>query len=98
MHHPILVCTYTNVAVDNLVEGLGNAGLEPLRISPDGRVNESLQPFSLKGRLNGHPLQSDFLELKQRANEERKKLGTIRNGRPFEVLQQHAEDWKKYCE
>ena len=98
MHHPILVCTYTNAAVDNLVEGLVKAGLQPLRIGPDGRVKESLLPFSLKGRLKSHPLQSNFLELQQRANEQLKKLRTIRNGRTPGVLQQHAEDWKKYCE
>ena len=98
VHQPILVCTYTNAAVDNLVEGFVNAGLQPLRISPDGRVKESLIPFSLKGRLDAHPLQSEFLELKQQANEQRKKLRAIRNGRVDEVLQQHVEDWKKYCE
>jgi hypothetical protein len=73
-------------------------GLEPLRVCSDGRVKESLQPFSLKGALKGHSLQAEFLELQQRANEERKKLRTIRNGRVIEELQQHAEDWKKYCE
>lgn len=98
VHQPILICTYTNAAVDNLVEGLVNAGLQPLRISPDGRVKESLLPFSLKGRFDGHPLHSEFLELKQQANEQRKKLRAIRKGRMYEVLQQHAEDWKKYCE
>lgn len=74
------------------------AGLQPLRISPSGRVKEGLVPFSLKGRLKVHPLQSEFLELQEQANEQRKKLRTIRNGRTFEDLEQHAEDWKKYCE
>jgi hypothetical protein len=98
VHHPILVCTYTNVAVDNLVEGLVKAGLQPLRIGPDGRVKESLLPFSLKGRLKGHALHADFLDHRQRANEQRKNLRTIRSGRALEALQKHAEDWKKYCE
>ena len=98
MHHPILVCTYTNAAVDNLVEGLVKAGLQPLRICPDGRVKETLLPFSLTGRLKVHPLHSNFLELQQQANEQRKKLRAIRKGRTYEVLEQHAEDWKKYCE
>jgi hypothetical protein len=98
VHHPILVCTYTNVAVDNLVEGFVKAGLQPLRIGPDGRVKDGLLPFSLQGRLKSHPLHPNFLEVQQRAREQRKKLRTIRNGRTFKVLQQHAEDWKKYCE
>lgn len=98
MHHPILVCTYTNIAVDNLVEGLVKAGLQPLRIGSDGRVKESLLPFSLKGRLGDHPLHSTLLELQQRANEQRKALKAIRNGRRLEVLEQCADDWKEYCE
>ena len=98
MHQLILVCTYTNGAVDNLVEGFVKAGLQPLRISPNGRAKEGLLPFSLKGRPKDHPLQSEYLELQQQANEQRKKLRSIRNSRILEDLQQHAEDWKKYCE
>lgn len=74
------------------------AGLQPLRISPNGRAKEGLLPFSLEGRLKDHPLQSEFLELQQQANEQRRKLRTIRSGRILEDLEQHAEDWKKYCE
>jgi AAA domain len=98
VHQPILVCTYTNTAVDNLVEGLVKAGLQPLRIGPDGKVRESLLPFSLKGRLKTHPLRLNFLELERRANEQRKKLRAICRGRKLNKLQECTEDWKKYCE
>ena len=46
---PLMICTYTNVAVDNLVEGLMKAGLKPLRVGFGGKVSmkpEELQRFS----------------------------------------------------
>ena len=35
---PLLVCTYTNVAVDNLVEGLVAGGLHPVRVGSEGSI------------------------------------------------------------
>lgn len=55
MVHPILVCTYTNVAVDNLVEGFGNAGLDPVRIGY-GQIKSTLQEHSLEFKMKKHPL------------------------------------------
>ncbi|KAF5353493.1 hypothetical protein D9756_008080 [Leucocoprinus leucothites] len=54
---PILVCTYTNVAVDNLLEGFGNAGLKPLRVGFNACLRESLKEYSLDEKLAKHPLQ-----------------------------------------
>ena len=45
-----------------------------------------------------HPSHAKFLELQQRASEQRKVMLAIRKGRKPEVLQKHPEDWKKYCE
>ncbi|KAH0825645.1 hypothetical protein J3R83DRAFT_12675, partial [Lanmaoa asiatica] len=42
VHHPILVCAYTNAAVDNLVEGFAEARLKPLRIGFRGKIKDSL--------------------------------------------------------
>jgi len=74
------------------------AGLQPFRIGPDGRVKESLLPFSLKGRFKEHPLHNKFLELRQRVSELRRTLRATLKGRTVKVLQQHAGDWKRYCE
>ncbi|KAH7882136.1 P-loop containing nucleoside triphosphate hydrolase protein [Phlebopus sp. FC_14] len=56
VHHPILVCTYTNVAVDNLVEGLATAGVKPLRVGYGGKVKSSLAQHTLDYKLEQHPL------------------------------------------
>lgn len=54
--HPLLVCTYTNVAVDNLVDGLANAGVKPLRVGYSGNVRQSLLKHTLDYKLTQHPL------------------------------------------
>ncbi|TFK20432.1 P-loop containing nucleoside triphosphate hydrolase protein [Coprinopsis marcescibilis] len=58
--HPILVCTYTNVAVDHLVEGLAGAGVKPLRVGTSGvgagQSKASIAPFSLQTKLEAHRL------------------------------------------
>ncbi|KAI0077675.1 P-loop containing nucleoside triphosphate hydrolase protein [Panus rudis PR-1116 ss-1] len=58
--HPVLLCTYTNVAVDNLVEGLLSAGLKPLRVGFGGRVEEALRQTTLDHKLSMHPLKGRY--------------------------------------
>ncbi|KAJ3491205.1 hypothetical protein NLJ89_g11364 [Agrocybe chaxingu] len=53
---PLLVCTYTNVAVDNLVEGFARVGVKPLRVGFNGNVRQSLLEHSLDYKLEQHPL------------------------------------------
>jgi hypothetical protein len=59
-----LVCTYTNVAVDNLVEGFAASGLNPLRVGFAGRVPAPLHPYTLDARIELHPLKKDIDKLK----------------------------------
>ncbi|KAF7307726.1 hypothetical protein MKEN_01132700 [Mycena kentingensis (nom. inval.)] len=54
--HPILVCTYTNAAVDHLVEGLANAGVRPLRIGFGGQVKGGIAEHTLDHKLQNHVL------------------------------------------
>jgi chaperonin cofactor prefoldin len=54
--HPLLVCTYTNVAVDNLLEGLADAGLKPLRVGYGGKVKKSLEVYTVEYQKSKHPL------------------------------------------
>src|SRR5882757_9380800 len=53
--HPIMVCTYTNVAVDNLVEGFVAAGLDPVRVGY-GQIKPTLREHSLEFKIERHPL------------------------------------------
>jgi len=54
-----MVCTYTNVAVDNLVEGLVAAGLDPIRIGY-GQIKSTLQEHSLEFKIEQHPLYAEY--------------------------------------
>ncbi|KAF8627603.1 hypothetical protein AX17_006174 [Amanita inopinata Kibby_2008] len=56
--HPLLVCTYTNAAVDNLVEGLASAGVKPLRVGFGEKVRPSLAEHSLDYQIECHPLRA----------------------------------------
>ncbi|KAH7911786.1 P-loop containing nucleoside triphosphate hydrolase protein [Hygrophoropsis aurantiaca] len=53
---PLLVCTYTNVAVDNLVEGFASSGIKPLRVGYGGKIKSSLYKHTLDYKLEQHPL------------------------------------------
>lgn len=69
MSHPILVCTYTNVAVDNLVEGLVSSGVKALRVGFGGNVRSSLIEHTLDYKLETHPLQPTLARLVKREEE-----------------------------
>ncbi|KAJ2915118.1 hypothetical protein MD484_g5315, partial [Candolleomyces efflorescens] len=61
--HPILVCTYTNAAVDNLVEGMAAAGLKPLRVGYGPSIRPDLIPYSLHHKLEVHPRAEELKKL-----------------------------------
>ena len=77
MAHPIMVCTYTNVAVDNLVEGFVNAGLDPVRIGY-GQIKSTLQEHSLEFKLEQHPLYPKYKVVLEKIEELEKGLKRIR--------------------
>jgi hypothetical protein len=71
--HPILVCTYTNVAVDHLVEGLAGAGLKPLRFGSVQRVPPALLKYTLEHQLQAHPLYRRYKKaLEEREDSEKR--------------------------
>lgn len=63
---PVLVTAHTNVAVDNLVDGLRAQGLKVLRAGSALRVPGSLQDLTFEARLEEHPLWPQMESLKNR--------------------------------
>jgi hypothetical protein len=57
---PILVCTYTNMALDHIVEGLVGRGLKPLRVGLDAKVRPALKNYVLEAYLDRHPRRNDL--------------------------------------
>jgi hypothetical protein len=58
-----LVCTFTNVAVDNLVEGFVAVGVKALRIAFGGKVKSSLFEHTLDNKFDQHPSKPQLDEL-----------------------------------
>jgi hypothetical protein len=86
--HPILVCTYTNVAVDNLVEGFVTAGLDLVRIGY-GQIKSSLQEYSFESKIERHPLHPKYRVVSE--NSERLEVDLKRTGaRIFELQERGA--------
>lgn len=52
----MLVCAHTNVAVDNLVDGLKTHGLKVIRFGSAVRVPEKLQDVTFEHALSQHPM------------------------------------------
>lgn len=57
------MCTYTNVAVDNLVEGFVRQGLKPLRVGFEGKAKEEFEGYLLEYQFDNHPLQLPFQKI-----------------------------------
>ncbi|KAK7441735.1 hypothetical protein VKT23_016398 [Stygiomarasmius scandens] len=76
--HPILVCTYTNVAVDNLVEGLARAKLKPLRAASAGKTKPSLSQYTLEYQIENHPSQAETKKLMERKERVSKDLAVLK--------------------
>jgi hypothetical protein len=71
------VCTYTNVAVDNLCEGLAENSLSPLRVGYGGKVKASLYEHSLHHKLSLHPLKPKLEKLAEDEESLQKSLLTL---------------------
>lgn len=60
---PILICTYTNMALDHVVEGLVGRGLKPLRMGIDGKVQPALKEYTLEAYIDRHPRRNELERL-----------------------------------
>lgn len=75
--HPILVCTYTNVAVDNLVEGLAATGVKPLRVAFGSKVKPSLFEHTLECKLEQHILKPKVDKLEEQEQKIQKEIASL---------------------
>jgi AAA domain len=83
---PILICTYTNMALDHVVEGLVGRGLKPLRVGLDSKVRPALKDYTLEAYLDRHPQRSQLerlvreeIKLREKARLLEKSIDEARN-------------------
>jgi hypothetical protein len=83
---PILVCTYTNMALDHIVEGLVGRGLKPLRVGLDAKVRPALKDYVLEAYLDRHPRRNELerlvreeMRMQDKAQLLEKKIGEASN-------------------
>ena len=75
---PILACAESNVAVDNLLEGLIDIGVKAVRIGKPVKVRETLRNSTLDALAEQHPLQEEIEYIKQQNDELRKNLSSLK--------------------
>ncbi len=75
---PILACAESNVAVDNLLEGLVNLGVKAVRIGKPVKVRESLRNSTLDALMEQHPLQDELEYIKESNDDLRKNLNSLK--------------------
>ncbi|KAG8932526.1 hypothetical protein FRC02_000979 [Tulasnella sp. 418] len=96
--HPMLICTYTNVAVDHLLEALVARGVKPLRVGYSGKVKDELERYTLDAQLAAHPLkkEADAIEakiigLKRKMAEDAEKLKDMPDGKKRDSAKKRLE-------
>ena len=75
---PILATAESNVAVDNLLEGLLESGVNAVRIGQPVKVRASLREATLDARLEHHPLQEDLAALREKHDTLKRGLSGLR--------------------
>ena len=75
---PILATAESNVAVDNLLEGLLDLGVKALRIGRPVKVREALRSATLDAVLEDHPMQEELALLQDEQRELRKALPSLK--------------------
>ena len=75
---PILATAASNVAVDNLLEGLVENGVNAIRIGRPVKVRESLRNSTLDAKMEVHPLKQDLDFVEKEFQEIMKKLPSLR--------------------
>jgi hypothetical protein len=61
---PVLTCAFSNVGVDQLLQGLVAAGLRVVRLGNPEKVNSQLQRHTLQWQTEHHPKAREAASLK----------------------------------
>ncbi|KAG0567437.1 hypothetical protein KC19_7G135000 [Ceratodon purpureus] len=77
----VLACADSNVAVDNLLEGLLDQGLRVVRVGQPVKVKEMLRDATLDAQLLKHPLMLKAAESRQAAILQRQETRQINNSK-----------------
>ena len=75
---PILATAESNVAVDNLLEGLLNTGVRAVRIGRPVKVRETLRAATLDAQLEDHPKQDEIAIIRDETDEVHRALPKLK--------------------
>ena len=75
---PILACAESNVAVDNLLEGLLELGVKAIRFGRPVKVRESLREATLDAQVSSHPKQDEIQFIREENEALRAKLKDLK--------------------
>ncbi len=75
---PILACAESNVAVDNLLEGLLNIGVKAVRFGKPVKVRESLREVTLDALSAKHPKQDEIAFIQEEMDGIKAKLNDLK--------------------
>ena len=75
---PILATAESNVAVDNLLEGLLEAGIRAVRTGRPVKVRESLRQATLDAQLEQHPKHDEIAIIREETDEVQRALSKLK--------------------
>ena len=75
---PILACAESNVAVDNLLEGLLDLGVKAIRFGRPVKVREALREATLDAQVSRHPKQDEIAFIREENEAMRSKLHDLK--------------------
>jgi superfamily I DNA and/or RNA helicase len=75
---PILACAESNVAVDNLLEGLLDLDVKAIRLGRPVKVRENLREATLDAQVSRHPKQDEIAFIREETDAMRAKLHDLK--------------------
>lgn len=92
---PILVCAESNVAVDNLLEGLLENGVNAVRVGRPVKVRENLRSATLDARVAEHPDQEKLRLEKEMLEEVQSELKNLKGRERGLAYRDINKGWKE---